>query len=73
MGLKLSGHTDTLTGTSNLIGELHNRGELQNEQLFRNAFDKFHTFSMELPSKILEQKVFNTRLKIEKQMLIVVV
>ena len=32
LGLKLSGHTDTLTAASNLIDELYKRGEIQNKQ-----------------------------------------
>ena len=32
LGLKLSGHTDTLTEASNLIDELYKRGETQNKQ-----------------------------------------
>ena len=41
LGLKLSGHTDTLTDASNLIDELHKRGEIQNKQQYRNAPNKF--------------------------------
>ena len=41
LGLKLSGHTDTLTEASNLIDELYKRGEIQNKQQYRNALDKF--------------------------------
>ena len=41
LGLKLSGHTDTLTEASNLIDELYKRGELQNKQQYRNALNKF--------------------------------
>ena len=41
LGLKLSGHTKTLTEASNLIDELFKRGEVQNEQQYRNALDKF--------------------------------
>ena len=41
IGLKLTGLTDTLTEASNLIDELHKRGEIQNEQQYRNALDKF--------------------------------
>ena len=41
LGLKLSGHTDTLTEASNLIDELHKQGEIQNKQQYRNAIDKF--------------------------------
>ena len=43
LGLKLSGHTDTLTEASNLIDELYKRGEIQNRQQYRNALDKFLT------------------------------
>ena len=41
LGLKLSGHTDTLTEASNLIDELYKRGEIQNKQQYRNALEKF--------------------------------
>ena len=41
LGLKLSGHTDTLTDASNLIDELFRIGEIQNEQQYRNALTKF--------------------------------
>ena len=41
LGLKLSGHTDTLTEASNLIDELYKRGEIQNKQQYRNALKKF--------------------------------
>ena len=41
LGLKLSGHTDTLTEASNLIDELYKPGEIQNKQQYRNALDKF--------------------------------
>ena len=34
LGLKLSGHTDTLTEASALIDELYKRGEIQNKQQF---------------------------------------
>ena len=43
LGLKLSGHTDTLTEASNLIDELYKRGELQTKQHYRNALNKFQT------------------------------
>ena len=43
LGLKLSGHTDTLTEVSNLIDELYKRGEIQNGQQYRNAPNKFTT------------------------------
>ena len=35
LGLKLSGHTDTL----NLMDELYKKGELQNKQQYQNAVD----------------------------------
>ena len=43
LGLKLSGHTDTLAKASNLIDELYKRGEIQNKQQYRNALNKFST------------------------------
>ena len=41
LGLKLSGHTNTLTEASNLIDELYKLGEIQNKQQYRNALNKF--------------------------------
>ena len=41
LGLKLSGHTDTVTEASNLIDELYKRGEIQNKQQYRNALNKY--------------------------------
>ena len=43
LGLKLSGHTGTLSEASNLIDELYKRGEIQNKQQYRNALNKFST------------------------------
>ena len=43
LGLKLSGHTDTLTEASNLIDELYERGEIQTKQQYRNALNNFST------------------------------
>ena len=43
LGLKLSGHTDTLTEASNLTDELYKRGEIQKKQQYRNALNKFST------------------------------
>ena len=40
LGIKLSGHTDTLTKASKLIDELYKRGEIQNKQQYRNAPNK---------------------------------
>ena len=42
-GLKLSGHTDTLTEASNLIDELYKREEIKNKQQYQNALNKFQT------------------------------
>ena len=41
LGLKLSGHTNTLTEANNLIDELYKRGEIQSKQQYRNALNKF--------------------------------
>ena len=41
LGLKLCGHTHTLTEASNLIDELYKRGEIQNKHQYRNALNKF--------------------------------
>ena len=43
LGLKLSGLSDALTKASNLFDELYKRGEIQNEQRYRNAPNKFQT------------------------------
>ena len=43
LGLKLSGHTVTLTEASNLIDGVYRIGDIQNEQQYRNALDKFKT------------------------------
>ena len=39
LGLKVSGHSDTLTEASNLIDELYKRGEIQNKQQYRSALN----------------------------------
>ena len=41
LGLKLSGHTDTLTQASALFDELYKLREIQNKQQYRNALNKF--------------------------------
>ena len=43
LGLKLSGHSDTLTEASALIDQLYKLGEIQNKQQYRNALDNFST------------------------------
>ena len=57
-GLKLSGHTDTLTKVNNLIEEIYKRGEIQNDQQYGHAPDKIHIIEMELPSKLLGKNSF---------------
>ena len=41
LGLKLGGHSDTLTEASNLIDELYKRGEIENIQQYQHALNKF--------------------------------
>ena len=43
LGLKLSGHTDTLTEANISTDELYKRAEIQNKQQYRNALNKFST------------------------------
>ena len=43
LGVKLSGHTDTLTEAGYLIDELYKRGDVQSKQQNRNALNKFST------------------------------
>ena len=43
LGLKLSGHSDTLTEANNLIDELYKRCQIQNKPQYRNALNKFCT------------------------------
>ena len=43
LGLKLSGHSNTFTEASNLIDELYKLGEIQNNQQYLNALNKFTT------------------------------
>ena len=40
---KLTDHTDILTEASNLKDELQKKGEMQNEQQYRNALDTFRS------------------------------
>ena len=40
LGLKLSGHSDTLTEASILIDELYRIGDIQNEQQCRNGLEE---------------------------------
>ena len=48
LGLKLSGHTDTLSEASKVIDELYKRGEIQNKKQYQNAPNKFSTPLKEL-------------------------
>ena len=43
LGLKLPGPTDTLTEARNLIDQLYKMGDIQNEQQYRNALNKFQS------------------------------
>ena len=43
LGLKLSGHNDTLTEASNINDELYKRGEIQSKQHYRNALNNFQS------------------------------
>ena len=43
LGLKLSSHNDTLTEAGNFVDEVYKRGEIQNEQQYRNDLNKFRT------------------------------
>ena len=68
--MKLCGHADTLAEASNLIDELHKRGEKRNQRRCgRNDRDHFYANYMELQSKLLEQITFNATSKIEEHML----
>ena len=69
--LKMSGHTNTLTESSNLIDELYKLGEIENKKQYQKALNNFSTQYMELPSKFLEQIAFITIPKIEEHMLII--
>ena len=54
LGIKLSGNTDTPTEASNLRENLYKKGEVQNEQHYQNAPDKFCTKKIEHPNQLLE-------------------
>ena len=41
LGLKLAGHTDTLIEASQLLDVLFKKGEIQTQQQYSNAIDKF--------------------------------
>ena len=45
LGLKLDVHTDTSREASNLKDEVNEKDETQNEQQYRNAFDKCKSFT----------------------------
>ena len=61
LGLNLPGHTDALTEASNALDDLNKRCEIETEQQYRNAPDKFHTYQLGVLSKHLDEIVFNTR------------
>ena len=70
LGITLSGHTDFLTESSNLIDEIYKRVEIQTEQQFRNVLDKFRTNKMELPIKLSEKEPSIGELKLREHVLI---
>ena len=43
LGLKISGHAETLTEASKLINEMYKRGGIQKKQQYRNALNNFST------------------------------
>ena len=57
LGLNKSGHSKFLTETSGLIDKLYEKGEIQNENQYRNAPDNVHIKKTELPGYFLEQTV----------------
>ena len=68
VGLKLSGHTNTLTEASNLIVDLYKRGEIQNKQQCRNALTKFQTYKLTNINVIIVKIIFtNIRVVIHSQ------
>ena len=71
LGLKLTGHTDTLTEAKNLSHEFYRRSEIENEQQYRNDLDEIYTIQKELRSKFTQQLAINTRPKIEEHTLFV--
>ena len=51
LGLKLPGHSNTLTEASKNLDELYKRGEKQNEQQYPNALQICHTKEMDFQVK----------------------
>ena len=50
LGLKLSGHSDTLTDASNLIDELYKRGEIQKNSNIEMLSTSYHKY---IPTNVL--------------------
>ena len=71
LGLKLGGHTNTLTESANFNNEVYKRGEIRYEKQNPSALDNNRTDEMEHPSKLLKQIAFKTRSKIEEHILVV--
>ena len=51
LGVKLSGHTDTLTEASNLIDELYKRNEIQKNNNIEMLLTNFHPINWNYPVK----------------------
>ena len=71
LGLKISGHTDTLTDASNLIDDLYKNGDFQKNNNIEMLLTSFLPNKRDVPSKLLEQIVFNTISKTEEHVLII--
>ena len=59
VGMKLSEQTDSLTEASNLADDSYDRGEIQNEQQYRNALDRFYKRAMKLLFGYNQTNVFS--------------
>ena len=59
VGLKLSVHTNNLTGASNIIDDLCKRGEFQNDSQYRNAPNNFHIKILTIIFVLIRGNMFN--------------
>ena len=72
LGLRLSGHSDTLTAENILTDQIYKVGEIQKtNNNIEMLLTKVYVIKMESQSKLLEEIAFNTRVKTEDHMLIV--
>ena len=49
------GRADTPAQASNLIDEIFKKGEIETEQQYRNAVDKFYAYQVEFSRKLSEK------------------